>query len=75
MASWVTNNTASGSSPFTCRIGAWIILATSVAYSVERESSGLLMVKPTWLLITMCTVPPVLKPRVCDIWKVSMTTP
>ena len=23
----------------------------------------------------MCTVPPVLKPRVCDIWKVSMTTP
>ncbi len=71
----MTNSTASGSSPFTWKIGACTIFATSVQYSVERASSRRLVVKPTWLLSTMWIVPPVQKPRVCDIWKVSITTP
>lgn len=58
-ASWVASTTASGSSPFTCSTGESIILTTSVQYSVERLSRGSLVVKPIWLLITMCTVPPV----------------
>ena len=58
-ASCVASTTASGSSPFTCSTGASIILTTSVQYSVERLSRGSLVVKPIWLLITMCTVPPV----------------
>ena len=33
------------------------------------------MVKPTWLLTTTCTVPPTVKPRACDIWNSSITTP
>ncbi len=53
-----TRTTASGSSPFTWKIGASIMRATSVAYMEEREDSGA-AVKPTWLLMTMCTVPPV----------------
>ena len=58
-ASCVASTTASGSSPFTCSTGASIILTTSVQYSVERLSRGSLVVKPIWLLMTMCTVPPV----------------
>ena len=57
-ASRATRTTASGSSPLTWKIGAWIIRATSVEYSDEREYSGA-VVKPTWLLTTTCTVPPV----------------
>ncbi len=53
-----TRATASGSSPFTWKIGAWIIRATSVAYTLDRDSRGE-VVKPTWLFTTMCTVPPV----------------
>ena len=48
---------ASGSSPFTWKIGACTALAMSVAYTVERAKPGV-VVKPTWLLTTMCTVPP-----------------
>jgi hypothetical protein len=55
----VTNFTASGSSPFTWKIGASIIFATSVAYMDERPSSGK-VVNPIWLFTTTCTVPPVL---------------
>jgi hypothetical protein len=55
----VASTTASGSSPLTCSTGASIILTTSEQYSVERLSRGSLVVKPIWLLITMCTVPPV----------------
>ena len=58
-ASCVASTTASGSSPFTCSTGASIIFTTSVQYSVERLSRGSEVVKPIWLLITMCTVPPV----------------
>ena len=57
-ASRPTRTTASGSSPFTWKIGAWIIRATSVAYTEERDEAGE-VVKPTWLLTTTCTVPPV----------------
>ena len=53
-----TSATASRSSPLTCQIGHWIMCATSVQYGVERVSRGD-AVKPTWLLTTMCTVPPV----------------
>ena len=59
MASWVHSTTASGSSPLTCSTGASTIFTTSVQYSVERVSRGSLVVKPIWLLITRCTVPPV----------------
>ena len=67
--------TASGSSPFTWNTGASIIFATSLQYGVERASLGRLVVKPIWLFTTICTVPPVRKPFVCDIWNVSVTTP
>ena len=56
-ASRATRTQASGSSPFTWKIGAWTILATSVAYSDERADSGA-VVKPSWLLMTRWTVPP-----------------
>jgi hypothetical protein len=49
---------ASGSSPFTWKTGASIIFATSEQYGVERASGGSLVVKPIWLLMMMCTVPP-----------------
>ncbi|MNM97972.1 hypothetical protein D3C81_1104920 [compost metagenome] len=58
-ASCMAYTTASGSSPFTCSTGASIILTTSVQYSVERASRGSEVVKPIWLLMTMCIVPPV----------------
>ena len=48
----------SGSSPLTCRIGAWITRAASVAYTLERLESGD-VVKPTWLLTIRWMVPPV----------------
>ena len=51
--------TASTSSPFTWKIGASIIFATSLQYSVERASRGSEIVKPTWLLMMTCSVPPV----------------
>ena len=57
-ASCATRTQASGSSPFTWKIGAWIIRATSVEYTDEREDAGA-VVKPTWLLMTTWTVPPV----------------
>ncbi len=50
--------TASGSSPFTWKIGASIMRATSVQYIDEREDAGA-AVKPTWLLTTRWIVPPV----------------
>jgi hypothetical protein len=52
-----TRTQASGSSPFTWKMGAWIIFATSVEYTDERAESGV-VVKPTWLSMTTCTVPP-----------------
>ena len=54
-----TNTTASASLPLTWKIGACTSFATSVQYSVERESRGSLVVKPIWLFTTTCTVPPV----------------
>jgi hypothetical protein len=39
-ASSATRTQASGSSPLTWKIGAWIILATSVEYSDERDAEG-----------------------------------
>ena len=53
----LTWTTASGSSPFTCRIGAWTILAISVQYGPERDWVGR-VVKPIWLLTTKWMVPP-----------------
>ncbi len=49
---------ASGSSPFTWKIGACTIFATSVGYTEVRADAGA-VVKPSWLLMTTCTVPPV----------------
>jgi hypothetical protein len=40
-----------------CTIGAWTLFAMSVQKSVERRSIGP-AVKPIWLLMTRCTVPP-----------------
>jgi hypothetical protein len=40
IASLAAHTTASGSSPFTWKIGAWIIFATSVGYGVNRPSCG-----------------------------------
>ena len=65
---------ASGSSPFTWKIGAWTILATSVGYTLVRAETGD-VVKPTWLLITRCTVPPVRYPESPERLKISATTP
>ena len=42
----------------TWKIGAWIIRATSVEYTEERDEDGA-VVKPTWLLMTIWMVPPV----------------
>ncbi len=56
-ASRATRRHASGSSPLTWKIGAWTILATSVAYTDDRASSGA-VVKPSWLLTTTWMVPP-----------------
>src|SRR5437870_137810 len=56
-ASCITRTHASGSSPFTWKIGACTILATSVAYTAERPISGA-VVNPSWLLTTRCRVPP-----------------
>src|SRR3569833_2112027 len=39
-ASWATRAHCSGSSPLPWKLGAWIIRATSVAYTLEREYSG-----------------------------------
>ncbi len=55
-------------------MGAWIIRATSVAYTLDREYCGA-VVKPTWLFTMMCTVPPVRYPRSSDRFSVSATTP
>src|SRR6185312_9234041 len=73
-ASRATRTTASGSSPLTWKIGAWIIRATSVLYTLDLEYCGD-VVNPTWLLTTMCTVPPVRYPRSWDRFSVSATTP
>src|SRR5205823_2461332 len=70
-----TNTTASGSSALTWKIGTSSILATSLQYMVERRSAGSEVVKPTWLLMITCAVPPVKKPRACDSCSVSITTP
>ena len=53
-----TRTQASGSSPLTWKIGAWMVRATSVAYVEERLAAGD-VVKPTWLLTTTWIVPPV----------------
>ena len=55
-------------------MGAWIIRATSVAYTLDREYCGA-VVKPTWLFTMMCIVPPVRYPRSSDRFSVSATTP
>ena len=57
-ASRATRTHASGSSPFTWKMGACTILATSLAYSLERPYSDP-VVKPSWLFTITCTVPPV----------------
>ena len=57
-ASWATCTTDSGSSPLTWRIGAWMVLATSVEYTAERAWVGG-VVKPTWLFTITWIVPPV----------------
>ena len=48
---------ASGASPFTCRIGVSVILATSAAVREDRASAPS-VVKPTWLSSSRCSVPP-----------------
>ena len=53
------NATASGSFPFTWKMGACTSFATSVQKLLERESSGSLLVKPMRLLTMTWTVPPV----------------
>ena len=73
-ASRAARTQASGSSPFTCRIGAWTILATSVGYTEVRAASGA-VVKPSWLLMTMWMVPPVRYPASPERLRVSATTP
>jgi hypothetical protein len=50
-------------------------LATSVQYSVERTSRGSEVVKPIWLLMTTWIAPLLRKPRVCDMLRLSITTP
>jgi hypothetical protein len=52
-----TRTQASGSSPFTWKIGACTVLATSVQYSRAGECCGL-VVKPSWLLMMRWMVPP-----------------
>ena len=56
-ASLATFTHASGSSPLTWKIGAWIVLATSEQYSDERAYCGA-VVKPIWLLMIRWMVPP-----------------
>ena len=56
-ASRATHTHASGSSPLTWKIGAPIIFATSVQYSLDLENSGA-VVKPIWLLTMTWMVPP-----------------
>src|SRR5438105_1257600 len=56
-------------------MGTSSILATSLQYIVERRSAGSEVVKPTWLLMMTCTVPPVKKPRAPLSCSVSITTP
>ena len=53
-----TRTQASGSSPLTWKIGAWMVRATSVAYVDERLEAGE-VVNPTWLLTMTWMVPPV----------------
>ena len=65
---------ASGSSPLTWKIGACTALAMSVAYTVERAKPGV-VVNPTWLFTTMCTVPPTSYPGSSERLSVSATTP
>ena len=48
---------ASASSALTWTMGISKPLARSLAYSVERESRGV-VVKPIWLLVMMWIVPP-----------------
>ncbi|CAB4876832.1 unannotated protein [freshwater metagenome] len=69
-----TRTHASGSSPFTWKIGACTVRATSVAYLDERAADGD-VVNPTWLLTITWMVPPVRYPGSCDKFKVSATTP
>ena len=57
-ASRATRTQASGSSPFTWKIGAWTIRATSLAYSDDRAYVEP-VVNPSWLFTTTWTVPPV----------------
>ena len=56
-ASRAAKSHASGSPPFTWNTGASTMRATLVQYGPAYESR-LSVVKPTWLLITTCTVPP-----------------
>jgi hypothetical protein len=53
-ASRAARTQASGSSPFTWKIGACTILATSVG-TLRAEAGA--VVNLSWLLMTTCTVP------------------
>ncbi len=57
-ASAATRTQASGSSPFTWKMGDWSILATSVQYGDERANCGE-VVNPIWLLMIRWIVPPI----------------
>ena len=59
----------------TCNTGASTIFTMSVQNTLERMSRGSEVVKPIWLLMMICTVPPVEYPRVCANAKVSWFTP
>ena len=52
-----TRTQASGSSPFTWKMGDWSIFAMSVQYGEERANWGD-VVKPIWLLMIRWIVPP-----------------
>jgi len=54
----ITRTHASGSLPFTWKIGACTMRATSVGYSVDRASTGA-VVNPIPLFTTTWIVPPV----------------
>src|SRR5919112_6171863 len=74
VATLAAKTTASGSSPFTWKIGASTILATSDGYGEEREKRGS-VVKPIWLLMMKWTEPPVRWPRRPERPRHSATTP
>ena len=73
-ASLATFTQASGSSPLTWKIGAWMVLATSEQYNDERAYCGA-VVKPIWLLMIRWTAPPMRYPPMSLIANPSATMP